>query len=299
MFLEDPAKLLLLVLKNTKTRKWQKIYKSTTNQTHFAMESCILDFYIFTWVLIFPGPWFFHQVSDFCEYISRGSCKASIVCEHKHRNLKMGQFHRNLRKYTSKLPEYCEFQQYSYLNTHLWETKWQLWVLKLNAGIISELSGARSLQDRPSRLFWAFLSSSTRDEYLAKHQPRNFVRLCLRQCEMNACYRRIIDWNMLHRLWLCKHHRISTPRRFGKTISVCLFVAAIIFACPNVEISIYSTCKSRWIYEIEHLLAETRAYWKFSRRRAPWSKHALLLCTYMVSVTLLLWSRCIFCVCAR
>ena len=38
-------------------------------------------------------------------------------------------------------------------------------------------------------------------------------------------------------------HRISTPRRFGKTISVCLFVAALICACPNIEISIYSTCK--------------------------------------------------------
>jgi hypothetical protein len=36
---------------------------------------------------------------------------------------------------------------------------------------------------------------------------------------------------------------ISTPRRFGKTISVCLFVAALLFACPNIEISIYSTCK--------------------------------------------------------
>lgn len=36
---------------------------------------------------------------------------------------------------------------------------------------------------------------------------------------------------------------ISTPRRFGKTISVCLFVAALIFACPSIEISIYSTCK--------------------------------------------------------
>ena len=35
---------------------------------------------------------------------------------------------------------------------------------------------------------------------------------------------------------------ISTPRRFGKTISVCLFVAALLFACPNIEISIYSTC---------------------------------------------------------
>ena len=36
---------------------------------------------------------------------------------------------------------------------------------------------------------------------------------------------------------------ISTPRRFGKTISVCLFVAALLYACPSIEISIYSTCK--------------------------------------------------------
>ena len=36
---------------------------------------------------------------------------------------------------------------------------------------------------------------------------------------------------------------ISTPRRFGKTISVCLFVSALVYACPNLEVSIYSTCK--------------------------------------------------------
>lgn len=36
---------------------------------------------------------------------------------------------------------------------------------------------------------------------------------------------------------------ISTPRRFGKTISVSMFAAAMVYACPNVEISIYSTCK--------------------------------------------------------
>jgi len=36
---------------------------------------------------------------------------------------------------------------------------------------------------------------------------------------------------------------ISTPRRFGKTISVSLFAAAMIFACTSCEISIYSTCK--------------------------------------------------------
>jgi hypothetical protein len=36
---------------------------------------------------------------------------------------------------------------------------------------------------------------------------------------------------------------ISTPRRFGKTISVSLFAACMIFSCAKVEISIYSTCK--------------------------------------------------------
>lgn len=35
---------------------------------------------------------------------------------------------------------------------------------------------------------------------------------------------------------------ISTPRRFGKTISVSMFAAAMLFATPNVEVSIYSTC---------------------------------------------------------
>lgn len=36
---------------------------------------------------------------------------------------------------------------------------------------------------------------------------------------------------------------ISTPRRFGKTVSVSMFAAAMIHSCPQVEISIYSTCK--------------------------------------------------------
>lgn len=54
-------------------------------------------------------------------------------------------------------------------------------------------------------------------------------------------YPRILElnsWNSIHQEIL-----ISTPRRFGKTISVCLFVAALIFACPRIEISIYSTCE--------------------------------------------------------
>lgn len=36
---------------------------------------------------------------------------------------------------------------------------------------------------------------------------------------------------------------ISTPRRFGKIISVSMFAAAIIVNCPRVEVSVYSTCK--------------------------------------------------------
>ena len=36
---------------------------------------------------------------------------------------------------------------------------------------------------------------------------------------------------------------VSTPRRFGKTISVSMFAAAMLYACPNMELSIYSTCK--------------------------------------------------------
>jgi len=35
----------------------------------------------------------------------------------------------------------------------------------------------------------------------------------------------------------------STPRRFGKTISVSMFAAAMVFSAPNMELSIYSTCK--------------------------------------------------------
>ena len=38
---------------------------------------------------------------------------------------------------------------------------------------------------------------------------------------------------------------VSTPRRFGKTISVSMFAAAMLYSCPNLEMSIYSTCKAR------------------------------------------------------
>jgi hypothetical protein len=36
---------------------------------------------------------------------------------------------------------------------------------------------------------------------------------------------------------------VSTPRRFGKTISISMFAAALIVSAPAIECSIYSTCK--------------------------------------------------------
>ena len=36
---------------------------------------------------------------------------------------------------------------------------------------------------------------------------------------------------------------VSTPRRFGKTMAVSMFAAAMMYSCPQLELSIYSTCK--------------------------------------------------------
>ncbi len=49
---------------------------------------------------------------------------------------------------------------------------------------------------------------------------------------------------------------ISTPRRFGKTISVSMFAAAMMYSAPQVEVSIYSTCQ-----RISQKLLEN--IWKF------------------------------------
>jgi len=61
--------------------------------------------------------------------------------------------------------------------------------------------------------------------------PGSFERAHKRILELNG-------WDSLQQEVL-----ISTPRRFGKTISISLFCAALIFSCPSVECSIYSTCK--------------------------------------------------------
>jgi hypothetical protein len=57
----------------------------------------------------------------------------------------------------------------------------------------------------------------------------------------NRGYQHILrDYNWEH---LAQEILVSTPRRFGKTISVSMFAAAMIYSAPNVEVSIYSTCK--------------------------------------------------------
>jgi len=61
--------------------------------------------------------------------------------------------------------------------------------------------------------------------------PGSFERAHKRILELNG-------WDSLQQEVL-----ISTPRRFGKTISISLFCAALMFACPQCECSIYSTCK--------------------------------------------------------
>lgn len=75
-----------------------------------------------------------------------------------------------------------------------------------------------------------------------------FLRACARvfwktepHGEFARCHQEILEKNG----WphLSQEILVSTPRRFGKTISVSMFAAAMIFSAPGVEVSIYSTCK--------------------------------------------------------
>ena len=76
----------------------------------------------------------------------------------------------------------------------------------------------------------------------------HYLRACARvffklepSGSFERAHKRILElngWDVLNQEVL-----ISTPRRFGKTISISMFVAALVFACPAVECSIYSTCK--------------------------------------------------------
>lgn len=76
----------------------------------------------------------------------------------------------------------------------------------------------------------------------------NFIRACARifwKKEAGGVFARdhqkileVNGWDHLSQEVL-----VSTPRRFGKTISVSMFAAAMLYSCPNLEMSIYSTCK--------------------------------------------------------
>ena len=67
--------------------------------------------------------------------------------------------------------------------------------------------------------------------FFKTESPGSFERAHKKILEING-------WDSLQQEVL-----ISTPRRFGKTISISLFCAALMFSCPAVECSIYSTCK--------------------------------------------------------
>jgi hypothetical protein len=75
-----------------------------------------------------------------------------------------------------------------------------------------------------------YLKSCTR-VFFKRDGPGAFARAHNRILELNS-------WDATPQEIL-----VSTPRRFGKTISVSMFAAAMLFSCPNMELSIYSTCK--------------------------------------------------------
>jgi hypothetical protein len=84
--------------------------------------------------------------------------------------------------------------------------------------------------------------------YHQRQFHEQFIRACARifyKTEAPGTFQR--DHQRLLQLngWknLSQEILISTPRRFGKTISVSLFAAAILYSAPRVEMSIYSTCK--------------------------------------------------------
>jgi hypothetical protein len=76
----------------------------------------------------------------------------------------------------------------------------------------------------------------------------NFIRACARifwKREAHGTFakdhQKILEVNGWDHL--SQEVLVSTPRRFGKTISVSMFSAAMLYSCPNLEMSIYSTCK--------------------------------------------------------
>jgi len=75
-----------------------------------------------------------------------------------------------------------------------------------------------------------FLKACTRT-FWKMEPPGSFAR----------CHQQVLQENSWEHL--AQEVLISTPRRFGKTISVSMFAAAMLCSAPAVELSIYSTCK--------------------------------------------------------
>lgn len=95
----------------------------------------------------------------------------------------------------------------------------------------------------------------------------NFIRACARifwKREPHGVFakdhQRILEVNGWDHL--SQEVLVSTPRRFGKTISVSMFAAAMLYSCPNLEMSIYSTCKvSSQVLPLSSF-TETREKWQ-------------------------------------
>lgn len=84
--------------------------------------------------------------------------------------------------------------------------------------------------------------------YHQRQFHEQFIRACARifyKTEAPGVFQRDHQKLLAVNGWdnLSQEILISTPRRFGKTISVSMFAAAILFSAPRVELSIYSTCK--------------------------------------------------------
>ena len=99
----------------------------------------------------------------------------------------------------------------------------------------------------------------------------NFIRACARifwKREKHGVFakdhQKILEVNGWDHL--SQEVLVSTPRRFGKTISVSMFAAAMLYSCPNLEMSIYSTCKVARIHS-GFFFAETNTHKKNSASR--------------------------------
>ena len=84
--------------------------------------------------------------------------------------------------------------------------------------------------------------------YHQRQFHEQFIRACVRifyKSEPAGTFQRDQQRLLQRNGWnnLSQEILISTPRRFGKTISVSLFAAAMLYSAPRVELSIYSTCK--------------------------------------------------------